>query len=325
MTPYKSSLLKHLLAQCLLRPLPLRILLCLLFPLVFLVNFLEKGFSTLKLFFSFVHKNRLFLLIAFSFSRIYVFFFPGAFKLTLGEAAENYQIGFQDPATPIMQGLIDLHHDIFSFLVFVLLFVVWILVRTVYRFHHTKSPVPAKIIHGTVIEIAWTVAPTVILMLIALPSFALLYSTEELVDPAITLKAIGHQWYWTYEYSDYSDSDETSIVYDSYMIPEDDLELGQLRLLEVDNRVVLPIQTYVRVILTSADVLHSWAVPSLGIKCDAVPGRLNQTSLFLKREGVFYGQCSELCGANHGFMPIVVEGVPLDDYSQWVSTKMEEL
>ena len=147
-------------------------------------------------------------------------------QLVLAEAAENYQIGFQDPATPVMQGLIDLHHDIFSFLVFVLLFVVWMLVRTVYRFHHTKSPIPAKIIHGTVIEIAWTVAPTVILMLIALPSFALLYSTEELVDPAITLKAIGHQWYWTYEYSDYSDSDETSIVYDSYMIPEDDLELG---------------------------------------------------------------------------------------------------
>jgi len=241
------------------------------------------------------------------------------------EAASPFQYGFQDPATPIMQALIDLHHDIFSLLVFVLLFVVWFLLRTVYIFHYSKNPVPAKIIHGTVIEIAWTVAPTLILMLIALPSFALLYSTEELVDPAITLKAIGHQWYWTYEYSDYSDSDETSIVYDSYMIPEDDLQLGQLRLLEVDNRVVLPIQTHVRVIITSADVLHSWAVPSLGIKCDAVPGRLNQASLFLKREGVFYGQCSELCGANHGFMPIVVEGVPLEDYSQWISTKMEEL
>jgi cytochrome c oxidase subunit 2 len=302
-----------------------KLLLILLSPLASIVNFLGEHFPALKPFFSFVRKIRFYFFIASSLFRICTFFFPGVFELSLGEAAENYQIGFQDPATPIMQGLIDLHHDIFSFLVFVLLFVVWILVRTVYRFHHTKSPVPAKIIHGTVIEIAWTVAPTVILMLIALPSFALLYSTEELVDPAITLKAIGHQWYWTYEYSDYSDSDDTSIVYDSYMIPEDDLELGQLRLLEVDNRVVLPIQTYVRVILTSADVLHSWAVPSLGVKCDAVPGRLNQTSLFLKREGVFYGQCSELCGANHGFMPIVVEGVPLDDYSQWVSTKMEEL
>ena len=162
-------------------------------------------------------------------------------------------------------------------------------------------------------------------MVLALPSFALLYSIDEIVDPSLTLKVIGHQWYWTYEYSDYANSDETSIVFDSYMIPEDDLEFGQLRLLEVDNRVVLPVQTHVRVIITAADVLHSWAVPSLGVKCDAVPGRLNQTSLFLKREGVFYGQCSELCGVNHGFMPIVVEGVSLDDYIAWVSNKLEQI
>jgi cytochrome c oxidase subunit 2 len=170
-----------------------------------------------------------------------------------------------------------------------------------------------------------TVTPSFILMLIAVPSFALLYSTDELVDPSITLKAIGHQWYWSYEYSDYTDSDDSSILFDSYMIPEDDLELGQLRLLEVDNRVVLPVNTNVRVIITSADVLHSWAVPSLGIKCDAVPGRLNQVSLYLKREGIFYGQCSEICGANHGFMPIVVEGVTLDNYVEWISNKLEEI
>ena len=118
----------------------------------------------------------------------------------------------------------------------------------------------------------------------------LLYSMDEIVNPSITLKAIGHQWYWTYELSDYSTADDASIVFDSYMIPEDDLTLGQLRLLEVDNRVVLPVHTHVRVIVTAADVLHSWAVPSLGVKCDAVPGRLNQTSFFLQREGVFYGQ-----------------------------------
>lgn len=148
---------------------------------------------------------------------------------------------------------------------------------------------------------------------------------DEIVDPSLTLKVIGHQWYWTYEYSDYSVSEDGSIVFDSYMIAEDDLELGQLRLLEVDNRVVLPVQTHIRIIITAADVLHSWAVPALGIKCDAVPGRLNQTSLFLKREGVFYGQCSEICGANHGFMPIVVEGVQLDDYLNWISNKLEEI
>nr|YP_009310456.1 cytochrome c oxidase subunit 2 [Pyramimonas parkeae]AOT98938.1 cytochrome c oxidase subunit 2 [Pyramimonas parkeae] len=235
------------------------------------------------------------------------------------DAAEPWQFGFQDPATPVMQGLINLHHDIFAFMVFILLFVVWMLARTVQKFHHTNNKVASKIIHGTEIEIAWTSIPTIILMIIAVPSFALLYCTDELVDPSVTIKAVGHQWYWSYEYSDYSNDDSGGIDFTSYMIPEDELELGQLRLLEVDNRVVLPIQTHIRVIITSADVLHSWAVPSLGVKCDAVPGRLNQTNIFLKREGVFYGQCSELCGANHGFMPIVVEGVPLKQYIDWIA------
>jgi cytochrome c oxidase subunit 2 len=241
------------------------------------------------------------------------------------DAPLPWQIGFQDPATPIAQGIQDLHHDICFFMVVILTFVIWMLCRTLWHFHWTKNPVPSKIIHGTVIEVAWTVTPSLILMVIAVPSFALLYSMDEIVDPSITLKAIGHQWYWTYELSDYSNSDEASIVFDSYMIPEDDLTLGELRLLEVDNRVVLPVQTHVRVIVTAADVLHSWAVPSLGVKCDAVPGRLNQTSFFLQREGVFYGQCSEICGANHGFMPIVVEGVSLDEYISWISNKLEEL
>lgn len=133
-----------------------------------------------------------------------------------------------------------------------------------------------------------------------------------------------HQWYWSYEYSDYSNSDEPAVAFDSYMIPDDDLELGQLRLLEVDNRVVLPVNTHIRVIITGADVLHSWAVPSLGVKCDAIPGRLNQVSLFIKRQGIFYGQCSELCGANHAFMPIVVEAVCLDNYINWISNKLLE-
>ena len=179
--------------------------------------------------------------------------------------------------------------------------------------------------HGTTLEIVWTVTPSIILMIIAIPSFALLYSVDQYTDPAITLKCIGHQWYWTYEYSDYNNSEDQPLAFDSYLVPEDDLELGQLRLLEVDNRVVLPVDTHIRVIITGADVLHAWGVPSLGVKCDAVPGRLNQASLYLKREGVFYGQCSELCGANHGFMPIVVEGVSLEDYVSWVSNKLEDI
>ena len=234
------------------------------------------------------------------------------------DAPEAWQIGFQDPATPIMQGIIDLHHDICFFLLVILVFVLWVLARTLYHFHEVRHPQPEKILHGSTIEIAWTILPCLILVLIAVPSFALLYSMDEVVNPAVTLKAIGHQWYWSYEYSDYNESDEQTLAFDSYMIPEDDLQVGQLRLLEVDNRVVLPVNTHIRVIITSADVLHSWA------KCDAVPGRLNQTPLFLKREGVFYGQCSELCGANHGFMPIVVESVSLQDYVSWVSNKIQE-
>lgn len=247
-----------------------------------------------------------------------LFFVP---TITWMDAAEPWQLGFQDAATPVMQGIIDLHHDIFFFIVFVTCFVVWMLGRTLSHFHHTKQPIPEKIVHGTAIEIAWTVTPSLILILIAVPSFALLYSMEEVVDPALTFKAIGHQWYWSYEYSDYPET----IAFDSYMIPEEDLEVGQLRLLEVDNRVVLPVDTHIRVIITAADVLHSWAVPSLGVKCDAVPGRLNQVSTFIQREGVFYGQCSEICGTNHGFMPIVVEAVSLDNYITWIANKLEEV
>lgn len=237
------------------------------------------------------------------------------------DAPEPWQMTFQNPASPIAQGIQDLHHDIFFFMVFVVTFVLWMLGRTLWHFNVLSNPIPSKIVHGTVIEIAWTVTPSLILIIIALPSFALLYSMDEVQDPAITLKVIGHQWYWTYEYSDYTSADDQSIVFDSYMVPTDDLEPGQLRLLEVDNRIVLPINTHVRVIITGADVLHSWAIPSLGIKTDAVPGRLNQANLFLKREGVFYGQCSEICGVNHGFMPIVVEGVSLEDYVSWISSK----
>jgi cytochrome c oxidase subunit 2 len=250
---------------------------------------------------------------------------PFLWSQTLCDAPTPWQIGFQDPATPSAQGIQDLHHDICFFMVVVLTFVMWMLVRTIYHFHWMKNPVPTKIVHGTFIEVAWTVTPSLILMVIAIPSFALLYAMDELVDPSITLKVIGHQWYWSYELSDYSGDETPSLVFDSYMVPEDDLELGQLRLLEVDNRLVLPTHTHVRVLITAADVLHSWAIPSLGVKCDAVPGRLNQTSFYLQREGVFYGQCSEICGANHGFMPIVVEGVSLDDYVSWVSNKLEDI
>jgi len=180
------------------------------------------------------------------------------------------------------------------------------------------------LIHGTWIEIIWTITPAFILILIAYPSFKLIYLIDEVIDAGITVKVVGHQWYWSYEYSDYADQDGASIEFDSYMVPESDLEEGGLRLLEVDNQLVVPTNTHVRVIISSADVIHCWAIPSLGVKLDAMPGRLNQTGFLANREGTFYGQCSEICGANHAFMPIVVKAVNIDEYCNVIEELLEE-
>jgi cytochrome c oxidase subunit 2 len=236
------------------------------------------------------------------------------------DSAEAWQLGFQDPATPIHEGIIDLHNDIMWFIVLVVAFVCWAVFKIFVEFNTEKSKYSnTGLVHGTKIEVIWTVIPSLILLMIAIPSFSLLYSIEEIGEPSVTLKVIGRQWYWSYEYSDYNGE----IEFDSYMVSEDDLEKGSLRLLEVDNRVVLPIKTQIRLIITAADVIHCWGIPSLGIKCDGTPGRLNEVSLYMKREGVFYGQCSELCGVNHGFMPIVVEGVKSSDYMKWIENELE--
>jgi cytochrome c oxidase subunit 2 len=190
--------------------------------------------------------------------------------------AKPWQLLFQDPATPIMEGIIDLHNDVMFYLIVIVTLVLWILLRISWLFSENRfgyfGPVNTNT-HNTFLEIVWTITPALILLVIAIPSFALLYAMDEVIDPAITIKVIGHQWYWSYEYSDYNESDADSLAFDSYLIPTDDLEEGSLRLLEVDNRVVLPILTHIRVIITGADVIHNWAVPSLGIKVDAVPGR----------------------------------------------------
>jgi cytochrome c oxidase subunit 2 len=254
-----------------------------------------------------------------------LFMFFGLTGTVFADAARPWQIGFQDPASPIMEGIIDLHNTLLFYITVIVVFVAWMLAKTVIHFHHKKNPVPSKNTHGGALEIIWTVVPSLVLAAIAIPSFGLLYMIDEIVDPAITLKAIGHQWYWSYEYSDYLNAENESINFDSYMVQEDDLKEGQYRLLEVDNRICLPILTNIRVIVSATDVLHSWAVPSLGVKIDAVPGRLNQFGLLIKREGLYYGQCSEICGVNHGFMPIAVEAVSLKDYLSWISTKLEQI
>jgi len=240
------------------------------------------------------------------------------------DAAESFQYGFQDPATPVMIGLINLHHDIMFLIILIMVSVSWVLARAINGFLEEKNSVPVNVVHASTLEVIWTIVPGLVLMVIAIPSFALLYAADELVDPAMTIKVVGHQWYWSYEYSDYETDDGESLNFDSYIVQEDDLTIGSLRLLEVDNRVVVPTNTHVRVIVTAADVLHCWAVPSFGFKIDACPGRLNQSSIFVQREGVYYGQCSEICGVNHGFMPIVVEAVSLDNYVSWISSKLEE-
>jgi cytochrome c oxidase subunit 2 len=222
-----------------------------------------------------------------------------------------------------MEGIINLHHDLMFFITFLFFFVLVVMVRTLWYFHSgaETAGTASNVVHGTAIEIIWTVIPSLILVVIALPSFALLYSIDEIIDPALTIKCVGHQWFWSYEYSDF-ESKFGAINFDSYMIAEDELELGELRLLEVDNRIVLPINTHIRILVTAADVLHSWAVPSLGIKVDACMGRLNQTSVFILRSGVFYGQCSEICGVGHGNMPIVVESVSINKYIAWLAEKL---
>ena len=240
------------------------------------------------------------------------------FKIAYCDAPLPWQIGFQDPATPIIIGIIHFHNHLMFFLVVIGTFVVWILYRA-YALFLNSNEHASKFTHSTPLEILWTLTPAILLLFIAGPSFALLYSIDEVVAPNISLKVIGHQWYWSYEYGDFIDTNTgKGIIFDSYIVAEDDLSLGGLRLLEVDHRVKLPIHQHIRVLVSSADVLHSWAVPSLGIKIDACPGRLNQVSLYLLRKGVFYGQCSEICGVNHGFIPIVVESVDKDTYIKWV-------
>ena len=261
------------------------------------------------------------------FNNILFFLFISAFSslsYSYCDAPAAWQMGFQDPATPVLEGIVAFHNDLWFFLVIIGTVVFWMIFQCLITFSEKNNPVPSVIIHGTFLEIVWTTVPALILLCIAVPSFALLYSMDELIDPSVTIKAVGHQWYWHYEYSDHVErsngEDLGNIIFDSYMIPEDDPAFvpGSFRLLEVFHKVKLPVKTHIRLVITAADVLHAWAVPSLGIKLDACPGRLNQASIFIKRPGLYYGQCSEICGVNHAFMPIVVEAMDQYDYADWV-------
>nr|WNH38610.1 cytochrome c oxidase subunit II [Scopeloberyx opisthopterus] len=225
------------------------------------------------------------------------------------------QLGFQDAASPVMEELLHFHDHALMIVFLISTFVLYIIVAMV-----TTKLTNKYILDSQEIEIIWTILPGVILIMIALPSLRILYLMDELNDPHLTIKAMGHQWYWSYEYTDYEE-----LGFDSYMVPAQDLAPGQFRLLEADHRMVVPLESPIRMLISAEDVLHSWAVPALGAKLDAVPGRLNQTSFIASRPGVFYGQCSEICGANHSFMPVVVESVPLDYFENWAVWMLQDL
>jgi len=226
---------------------------------------------------------------------------------------------FQDSGSPQMEALVELHNNIMFYLFIILFSVGWVLLSIVRNYTSSKHIISNKYLnHGTLIELIWTITPALILILIAFPSFKLLYLMDEVTDPNLTLAVEGHQWYWTYEYADFINDEEEFIEYDSYLVPESDLELGGFRLLEVDNKIILPELTHTRFMISAADVIHSFACPSLGIKCDAYPGRLNQVSVHINREGIFYGQCSEICGILHSSMPISIHSVSLEKFLLWL-------
>lgn len=237
------------------------------------------------------------------------------------DTAQNYAMGFQDPASSNMLGIIELHDKIMFYLIIIFVLVTWLVISLVVPSLRPKDNV-TYLSHGNSIEIIWTVAPAMILWAIGIPSISFLYQLDEILSAELTIKATGFQWGWNYSYGDYSTENE-GITFDSYMVGYDDLEEGDLRQLTVDNYLVLPVNTSTRVLLTSNDVIHSFTVPSLGVKCDALPGRLNTVSFIINRLGTYYGQCSELCGVLHSGMPIGVKAVSIPNYLLWVQTQLE--
>nr|YP_009312428.1 cytochrome c oxidase subunit II [Vanmanenia hainanensis]QRE78531.1 cytochrome c oxidase subunit II [Vanmanenia hainanensis]BAV71994.1 cytochrome c oxidase subunit II [Vanmanenia hainanensis]BAV72007.1 cytochrome c oxidase subunit II [Vanmanenia hainanensis] len=228
--------------------------------------------------------------------------------------AHPTQLGFQDAASPVMEELLHFHDHALMIVFLISALVLYVIIAMV-----STKLTNMYILDSQEIEVVWTVLPALILILIALPSLRILYLMDEINDPHLTIKAMGHQWYWSYEYTDYE-----NLSFDSYMIPTQDLAPGQFRLLETDHRMVVPMESPIRILVSAEDVLHSWALPAMGVKMDAVPGRLNQTAFIASRPGVFYGQCSEICGANHSFMPIVVEAVPLSHFENWSTLMLKD-
>ena len=225
---------------------------------------------------------------------------------------EPWQLGLQGSATPVMDDIVWFHNFLLWIIVVITVFVLALLVIVVVKFNHRSNPVPSRTTHNTTIEVLWTVVPVLILVTIAVPSFRLLFYELKVPPADITVKATGKQWFWSYSYTD------SKFEFDSLMVQDKDLKAGQPRLLAVDNEMVVPVNKVVRVLVIGSDVIHSFSIPSFGIKVDAIPGRLNETWFKAEREGMYYGQCSQLCGRDHAFMPLAVRVVSDKEYSAWL-------
>ena len=227
---------------------------------------------------------------------------------------KNWQLGFQDSASQGMTEIVSFHNNILLHVIIAIsVFVLFLMIYVCIRFRASKNPNPSKTTHNVAVEVLWTLIPCLILIVMAVPSFKILYKQDTIPKADVTVKAVGYQWYWGYEYPD------ENIIFESYMIKEDELKDNQPRLLTVDNEVVVPVNKVVKVLITANDVLHAWALPSFGVKRDAVPGRINETWFKAEKVGTYYGQCSELCGIQHAFMPITVRVVTDEEYAIWLA------
>ena len=280
-----------------------------------------------------VGKSKVFFGCALSMQKMIKFFLASSLanlfwiSCAFANAAKDWQMGFQDAATAVMRDIHSFHNLLLIIITLITVFVLAILVYIMWRFSAARNPIPSTTTHHTVLEMIWTVVPVVILVVIVVPSFKLLYFSDVVPKADMTIKATGYQWYWSYEYPDHGNVsfDANAVdLRDPDMSVEDKKKWrakfgeGYKRLLDTDNNVVVPVDTTIRVQITAGDVLHAWAIPAFGIKTDAVPGRLNETWFKAERVGTFYGQCSELCGARHGFMPIRVDVVSKADFEAWV-------
>jgi cytochrome c oxidase subunit 2 len=224
-----------------------------------------------------------------------------------------WQLGMQEPGSVVKDYLHHFHNMLLWIITIITIFVLGLLVYTMVRFRASANPTPTRTSHNTILEVAWTAIPVLILVIIAIPSFKLLYLGDRTPNPEMTIKVVGHQWYWSYEYPDHG-----NFTFDSYMVPDSDIKPGQRRLLEVDNRVVVPVGTNIRIFVAGTDVIHSFFVPALGVQVYAMPGRLNEAWVNVDRPGVYYGQCNQICGVNHAYMPIAVEALTKADFAKWV-------